>query len=110
MLSRIPLPLDPGDNDGTNSTAQFTAPTGLAEDYAGNIYVTDGNALRRLSQLGTNWVVSTLAGSVLNHGTTDETNLLARFDNPLGVAVDSLGNIFVAEWVATGRVSKLKKV
>ena len=90
-------PLMPGDNDGTNSTAQFTAPTGVAQDNARNIYVMDGNALRRVSPLGTNWVVSTLAGSVLNHGTTDETNLLARFDDPLGVAVDSLSNVFVAD-------------
>jgi hypothetical protein len=89
--------IEPGDNDGTNSTAQFTAPTGLAQDSARNIYVMDGNALRRISPLGTNWVVSTLAGSVLNHGSTDQTNLLARFDDPLGVAVDSLSNVFVAD-------------
>jgi hypothetical protein len=90
-------PIEPGDNDGTNSTAQFTAPTGLAQDNARNVYVMDGNALRRMSLLGTNWVVRTLAGSVLVHGTTDATNLDARFDDPLGVAVDSLSNVFVAD-------------
>lgn len=89
--------IEPGDNDGTNSTAQFTAPTGLAQDNARNVYIMDGNALRRMSLLGTNWVVRTLAGSVLVHGTTDATNLDARFDDPLGVAVDSLNNVFVAD-------------
>jgi sugar lactone lactonase YvrE len=90
-------PVEPGDNDGTNLTAQFTAPTGLAQDNVRNVYIMDGNALRRMSPAGTNWVVTTLAGSILTHGTTDATNLDARFDDPLGVAVSSLSNVFIAD-------------
>jgi hypothetical protein len=84
-------------NDGTNTGAQFTAPVGLALDLSSNIYVADGNAIRRISPSGTNWVVTTLVGSVLVHGTNDGTNGVARFDNPQGVAVDGGGNLFVAD-------------
>jgi sugar lactone lactonase YvrE len=90
-------PTMPGDMDGTNANAQFTAPTGLAQDSSRNLFVADGNALRRVSPVGTNWVVTTLAGSILIHGSNDGTNGVAKFDDPLGLAVDPLGNIFVAD-------------
>ena len=83
--------------DGTNSNAQFAGPSGAALDTATNLYVTDGNAIRRVAPIGTNWVVTTLAGAAAIHGTNDGTNFSARFDNPQGVAVDSAGNLYVAD-------------
>jgi hypothetical protein len=47
--------------------------------------------------VGTNWVVTTLAGLAGNQGTNDGTNSNARFNNPLGVTVDTNGNLFVAD-------------
>lgn len=91
-------PTSPGGRDGTNTVAQFSAPTGVAQDLARNIYILDGNALRRTMPAGgTNWYTSTLAGSILTHGTNDGTNQFARFDDPLGIAVDAVGNIFIAD-------------
>ncbi|MGD0539508.1 MAG: LamG-like jellyroll fold domain-containing protein, partial [Verrucomicrobiota bacterium] len=40
---------------------------------------------------------TTLAGLALNSGATDDTGSLARFNQPWGVAVDSAGNVYVAE-------------
>ena len=86
-----------GSTDGTNGTARFLSPTGAALDSATNLYVTDGNAIRRLSQSGTNWVVSTLAGVAGQHGAFDGTNSSARFNFPNDVAVDGAGNLYVAD-------------
>jgi hypothetical protein len=87
-----------GTADGTNSAARFTALAGAAVDVAGTaVYVADGNALRRLVRVGTNWVVSTLAGSIGTHGFADGTNAAALFNYPQGVAVDTAGNLYVAD-------------
>src|SRR5262245_27987968 len=85
-----------GTTDGTNSGAQFRSPAGVCLDAAGVVYVADGNAVRSVRAFGTNWVVTTLAGSAA-HGGIDGTNLAATFDFPQGIALDSAGNLFVAD-------------
>lgn len=83
--------------DGTNQNARFFSPYGVALDNNGNLYVADGDAVRKVSPVGTNWVVTTLAGQGLVLGMVDATNGTARFDNPQGVAVDAAGKLYVAD-------------
>ena len=90
-------PGGPGNVDGTGSAARFHYPWGVAVDSAGNVFVADnGNhTLRKVTPAGE---VTTLAGSAGSAGTNDGTGSAARFYWSLGMAVDSAGNVFVADF------------
>jgi hypothetical protein len=51
-----------------------------------------------LQPVGTNWVVSTIAGAYAQTGSADGTNDQARFRSPGGIALDSLGRAYVSDW------------
>ncbi len=79
------------------SAARFNGPVGVAWDpTTGNIYVADaGNdTIRMITPAG---VVTTLAGTPGQAGSIDGAGSAARFNSPEGVAVDSVGNIYVAD-------------
>jgi hypothetical protein len=88
-----------GSADGTNSAARFNNPYGVAVDSATNVYVADwGNdTIRKVTPVGTSWVVTTLAGLAGSLGSADGTNSAARFNDPSAVAVDSAGNLYAAD-------------
>jgi sugar lactone lactonase YvrE len=84
-----------GHVDAVGSAARFGDPQDLALDAAGNIYVADGtgNRIRKVAPDGT---VTTFAGSG-STGSTNGTGTAASFHDPVGVAVDGAGNVFVAD-------------
>src|SRR5207253_1773206 len=86
-----------GSADGTGSAARFYGPFGVAVDSAGNVYVADkyNDTIRQVTPGG---VVTTLAGLAGNDGSADGTGSAARFYCPVGVAVDSAGNVYVAAY------------
>lgn len=85
-----------GSADGAGGAARFRTPGAVATDRVGNIYVADsGNhTIRKITAAG---VVTTLAGSAGNSGSADGAGSAARFCAPYGLAVDSDGNVFVAD-------------
>src|ERR1039457_6954657 len=80
----------PGSANGTGSTARFNWAQGLAVDSAGNLYVgdTDNCTIRKVSPVGTKWVVKTIAGRAGISGSVDGTNGTARLSDPRGMAVE----------------------
>ena len=89
-----------GSANGTNGSARFYNPAGVAVDLAGNVYVADqiNSTIRKVTPISSNnWVVTTIAGTAGTTGSTDGTNSAARFYWPSDLGVDSSGNIFVAD-------------
>ena len=94
----VPLAGEPGrgSNDGTAATARYLFPSAVAADAAGNVYVADfdNHTIRKLTPGG---VVSTLAGIAGFSGEADGIGTAARFNGPLGIAVDLNGTVYVAD-------------
>jgi sugar lactone lactonase YvrE len=82
-----------GFSDGIAGAALFFVPHCMATDLAGNIYVTDYHAVRKISPGG---VVTTLAGGS-TAGSNDGQGTAATFNSPNGLAVDLSGTIYVAD-------------
>ncbi len=100
--------LSGGYQDGAGPVARFGFPMGVAVDNSGNVYVGDtvNCLIRKITPTpgpgGITWQVSTLAGAPKtegkdNSGFADGKGSVASFNNPQGVAVDSAGNIYVAD-------------
>ena len=98
-----------GSADGTNGAAQFYLyyTSGIAVDTNGNLYVADqrNDTIRKIRPVGTNWVVTTIAGSAGISGSADSTNNAARFYYPAGVAVDTYGNLYVSDYLNRAPIS-----
>src|ERR1019366_8983531 len=88
-----------GSADGTNSAARFAGNIGAVGDSAGNVYVTDfyNATIRKAVPVGTNWVVTTIAGLAGHSGSANGTGRAARFNNPSDVRLDNSGNVYVAD-------------
>lgn len=86
----------PGTADGAGAEARFNHPESLGVDGVGNVFVPDffNHTIRKITPSG---MVTTFAGQAGSHGSADGPGNAARFFHPAGVAVDSLGNIFVAD-------------
>jgi sugar lactone lactonase YvrE len=81
--------------DGSGNSARFDTPSGLAVARDGSLIVADtgNNVVRRVTAAG---VVTTIAGAT-SAGFQDGPAAEARFNGPVGVAVDAAGRIIVAD-------------
>jgi len=77
-----------GTSNGFGSLAQFNAPSALALDGSGAIYVADttNDTIRKVTFLGN---VTTVAGQPLTTGTNNGAGSAALFHHPRGIALDN---------------------
>ncbi len=97
MVSTVAgIPNLPGAVDGPSASARFNAPMSLTVAPDGTVFVSDsGNStIRRISVDGS---VSTIAGLAGAAGFADGPGETARFNNPAGLALDSHGDLHVAD-------------
>jgi uncharacterized protein (TIGR03437 family) len=86
----------PGDG-GLATSAQLIQPKGVAVDSAGNVYIADsGNKVVRKVSGG---IITTVAGGIGRGGFGGDNGpaTSATLDQPWGIALDSAGNLFIAD-------------
>jgi uncharacterized protein (TIGR03437 family) len=85
-----------GGDGGAATSAQLSAPQGVAVDASGNVFVSDtANARVRKISGGT---ITTVAGSGTQGYTGDGAAATsAQLNTPVGLAVDKSGNLYIAD-------------
>jgi len=78
------------------SIARFNAPTGIARDKDGNIYISDRNNFT-IRKIAPNGAVTTIAGTAGQKGDTDGIGAAARFNAPGALTIDNAGNLFIID-------------
>src|SRR2546422_353081 len=83
--------------DGGPATAASCVPYRVARDSAGNLYVADGSS-KRIRKVSAAGIITTVAGRGKEQSSGDGgPATLAELSQPLGVAVDPAGNVYIAD-------------
>lgn len=93
-----------GDANGAGTSASIRFPTDVNMDELGNMYLTEGNRIRKITPAG---LVTTFAGSSsATAGSTNGVGTAASFSSPAAVTFNTDGNIYLAE---TARIRKVSR-
>ena len=84
-----------GSTDATGTDARFNYPSGITT-YGTNVYVTDRNNYTIRQIVISSGVVTTLAGTTLDAGSTDATGTNAKFHSSSAITTDGT-NLYVAD-------------
>ncbi len=95
-----------GHKDGSGQAAELAYPNRIALDQLGNLYVTEGHSRdmyerrsgNRVRKIARDGIVTTVAGSG-KPDYADGPATIAHMDTPMGLDVDSAGNIYVADYL-----------
>ncbi len=92
-------------DSGPAIAAQLRSPRGVEADAAGNLLIAENGRIRKVTLDGT---IDTVAGNGPTSGSSGEGGpaTAARLDEPMGVAADPGGNLFIAD-VDNSRIRKV---
>lgn len=82
---------------GPATAAKLNRPYSVTADVAGNVYICDGgnNVIRKVNTAG---VITTIVGTGVAGNTGDlGPATAATLNNPQGIALDTLGNLYIAD-------------
>ena len=83
---------------GPADKAQLRIPIGVAADTAGNLYIADTGA-HRIRKVDSSGGITTIAGTGERGFSGDGGPATeAQLDGPVGVAADTAGNLYIADW------------
>ncbi len=87
---------------GPAASASLSTPPGLALDASGNVYISDGDRIRKVS----NGIIATVAGNGSFGFSGDGGPATSAAINSLGVAIDAQGNLYTGD----GGTAHVRKV
>jgi sugar lactone lactonase YvrE len=92
--------------DGIPATsAQLNMPEYIAVDKNGNIYISDSYN-SRIRKVDTSGIISTITGTgIVGYSGDNGPATAAQIDHPLGIAIDSSSNIYIAD--GNNRIRKI---
>ncbi|OQW93914.1 MAG: hypothetical protein BWK79_08640, partial [Beggiatoa sp. IS2] len=84
-------------DSGPATSASLASPQGIAVDNSGNLYIADTNN-HRIRKVSTSGIITTVAGTG-NWGYSGDSGpaISASLASPQGIAVDSSGNLYIAD-------------
>jgi sugar lactone lactonase YvrE len=95
QVESIPVKNVSDARNGQNQPTHFSDPFGLVLDRQGNLYVADAGDNNRILKVTPEGVATNFAGS--KEGYADGLADAAAFNTPSGLAIDTTGNIYVAD-------------
>ena len=97
---------------GSATAAELSWPSGVAVDASGNIFIAD-QTNHKIRMVNTSGVITTVAGNGYGSGSNyggysgdGDSATAAELNNPVGVAVDTSGNLFIAD-MGNNRIRKV---
>src|ERR1035437_5366560 len=92
---------------GPATSAQLHAPNGVALDSVGNLYIADSfNCVIR--KVATNGIITTIVGNGTCGGAgVGGPATSAQLQDPMGVSVDTAGNLYISNFGGEGLVQKV---
>jgi uncharacterized protein (TIGR03437 family) len=98
-----------GDGVAATKTSLYR-PSGVAVDAAGNLYIADTNNFR-VRKVDTSGVITTIAGTgAIAYAGDGGPAINASFSEPTGVALDALGNVYIADRGSANVVRKVDRL
>ncbi len=86
---------DPANDGGSGTVASLCQPSGIAVSSDGFLYITAGPVIRRIDPNG---LIATVAGTgSIGFSGDGGPAINAQLNDPRGVAVDSAGNLYIAD-------------